>query len=208
MQAPGDTFFIQHIEDVLRHGQRVRGDKVEAVAAEFGQRLGQGVDGTAILQIADHRHVEVFEAALGLLDGEQVEQGLGRVLVSAVASVQYRHAAGEFGRQARGALLRMTHHDGVNVGADDGDGIRQGFPFFAQRGIGAVRKADHAGAQAVHRGFKRETGTGGGFKETAGDNLMLQQLGLRIGFQLCRRRQHQFEVFAAEIVYGNDMFLI
>jgi hypothetical protein len=37
---------------------------------------------------------------------------------------------------------------------------------------------------------------------------MLQQLGLWIGFQLCRRRQHQFEVFAAEIVYGNDMFLI
>ncbi|STW11979.1 Uncharacterised protein [Klebsiella pneumoniae subsp. rhinoscleromatis] len=66
------------------------GDEVEAVAVEFGQRLGQGMDGTAILQIADHRHVEVFEAALGLLNGEQVEQGLGRVLVSAVAGVQYR----------------------------------------------------------------------------------------------------------------------
>jgi hypothetical protein len=60
----------------------------------------------------------------------------------------------------------------------------------------------------VHGGFKREAGAGRGFKETAGDHLMLQQLRLRIGFQFCRGFQNQFQLFAAEIVYGNDMFLI
>lgn len=59
---------------------------------------------------------------------ERVDLHLGTV----DAAIRYREKPGEFGRQARGALLRMTHHDGVDVGADDGDGIRQRFPFFAQ----------------------------------------------------------------------------
>jgi hypothetical protein len=37
---------------------------------------------------------------------------------------------------------------------------------------------------------------------------MLQQFRLRVRFQFSGSRQHQFEFFAAEIVYGNDMFLI
>ncbi len=81
-------------------------------------------------------------------------------------------------------------------------------PFLPSEVLALSEKPTTLAPEAVHRGFKREAGAGRGFKETAGDNLMLQQLGLWIGFQLCRRRQHQFEVFAAEIVYGNDMFLI
>ena len=164
--------------------------------------------GTAIFQVADHRDIEVLKAALSFLNGEQVEQGLRWMLIGAVAGVENRYVAGEFGCQTRGALLRMAHYDSVDVGADNRNGVGQGFAFLTERGVAAVGEADHAGAEAVHRGFKREASTGGGFKETAGDNLMLQQLGLRIGFQLCGCRQHQFEVFAAEIVYGNDMFLI
>ena len=37
---------------------------------------------------------------------KNVAAAVGRVLVSAVAGVQYRHAAGEFGRQARGAYRK------------------------------------------------------------------------------------------------------
>ena len=130
------------------------------------------------------------------------------MLVSAIAGVEDRNTAGKLGRQTRSPFLRVTHHDGVDVGADDRNGVGQGFAFFAQRGVAAIGEAHHAGAEAVHRGFKRQTGTGGGFKETAGDNLMLQQFRLWVRFQFCSGRQDQFEVFSAEIVYGNDMFLI
>ena len=138
MQAPGNAFFVEHIENVLRHGQRVRRDKVEAIAVKFRQRLRQGVDGTAILQVADHRHVKIFQTALRLLNGEEIEQGLRRMLVSAIAGVEYRNTAGELGRQARRAFLRVAHHDSIDVGADDRDGVGQGFAFFAQRGVAAV----------------------------------------------------------------------
>ena len=138
MQAPGNAFFIEHVEDVLRHGQRVRGDKVEAVAVKFRQRLGQGVDGAAIFQVTHHRHVKIFQTTLGLLNGEQIQQGLRRMLVRAVAGVEYRNTAGKLGRQTRRALLRVAHDDSIDIGADDRDGIGQGFAFFAQRGVAAV----------------------------------------------------------------------
>ena len=79
--------------------------------------------------------------------------------------------------------------------------------FFAQRRVAAVRKTHHAGAQAVHGGFKRQACAGRRFKKAAGNHFMLEQLRLWICFQFCSGRQYQFKVFAAEIVYGNDMFL-
>ena len=155
MQAPGDTFFIQHIQNVLRHGQRVRGDEVEAVTFELCQRLGQGVDGAAIFQVTHHGDLQIVQATLRFLNGKQIQQRLGGMLVGTVAGVQYRHVTGELGCQTRGAFLRMAHHDGVNIGADDRNGVGQSFAFFAKRRVAAVRETHHAGAQTVHGGFKR-----------------------------------------------------
>lgn len=76
------------------------------------------MDGAAIFQVADHGDVQVLKRALRLLNGEQIQQGLRRMLVSAVTGVQYRNAAGKFGRQTRRALLRVAHHNRVNVGAN------------------------------------------------------------------------------------------
>lgn len=132
MQVSGDVFFIEYIEDVLWYGQCVWGDEVEVVVVEFGQCLGQGVDGMVIFQIVDYCYVEVFEVVLGFLNGEQVEQGLGWVLVSVVVGVQYWYVVGEFGCQVCGVFLWMMYYDGVDVGVDDGDGICQCFFFFVQ----------------------------------------------------------------------------
>ncbi|MNP53228.1 hypothetical protein D3C76_1476850 [compost metagenome] len=94
------------------------------------------------------------------------------MLVGAVTGVEHRDAAGEFGRQARRAFLRMTHDDGVDVGANHRDGVGQRFAFLAERGVAAVGKTHYRSAQTVHRGFKRQAGTGRGFKEAAGDHLV------------------------------------
>lgn len=56
--------------------------------------------------------------------------------------------------------------------------------------------------------FRRRGGCGGGLEEAARNHLVLQQLRLRIGLQFCRGFQNQFQLFAAEVVYGNDVFLI
>ncbi|MNH36376.1 hypothetical protein D3C79_971600 [compost metagenome] len=95
------------------------------------------------------------------------------MLVGTVTGVEHRNAAGELGRQPRRAFLRVAHHDGIDVGTNHRDGVGQGFAFLAERGIAAVGKAHDRSAQTVHRGFKRQTGTGRGFKEATGDHLVL-----------------------------------
>ena len=122
------------------------------------------------------------------------------MLVRTVAGVENRDSAGELGRQPRRAFLRMTHHDCIDVGADDGNGVGQSFAFFAQRGVTAVRKAHCGRAKAMNCGFKRQAGTGRGLKEAAGDHLVLQQFRLRMGFQLCGGVQCQFQLFTTEVV--------
>ena len=58
---------------------------------EPAQRLHEGMDGAAILEVSDHIHCQSVESALGLLDRIEVEQGLGRMLVGSVAGVDDRH---------------------------------------------------------------------------------------------------------------------
>ena len=62
-----------------------------------------------MLDVADNRDVEALEAAFALHDGEGVAEGLGRMLVLAVARVQDR--AAEVARGERGGTAgrwRMT----------------------------------------------------------------------------------------------------
>lgn len=112
--------------------------KKKAVAVKFRQRTGQGMDGSAIFQVPDHGDVQVLKRALRLLNGEQIQQGLRWVLVGTVTGVQHRDAAGKLGRQTRRALLRVAHHNRVDVGADNRNGIRRGLAFFTQRRVAAV----------------------------------------------------------------------
>ncbi len=130
------------------------------------------------------------------------------MLVCAVACVQYRNTAGKFGREARRAFLRMTHHNRIHIGADNRNGVRQGLAFFAQRCVATVGEAHYRRAQAVDRGFKGEAGTGRGFKEATGHHFMLQQFGLWIRLQARGGRQHQFQFFTVQIVNGNNVLLI
>ena len=82
--------------------------------------------------------MQVFQAALGFLNGKQVEQGLCRMLVRTVTGVDHRHLTGKLRHQPRGPFLRVAHHDGIRVLTDHAHGVRQGFAFFAQRGVTAV----------------------------------------------------------------------
>ena len=162
------------------------------------------MDGSAIFQVADHGDVQVLKRALRLLNGEQIQQGLRRVLVGTVTGVQHRNAAGKLGRQTRRALLRVAHHNRVDVGTDNRNGIRRS--RLLPSDVLLLSEKPTTLAPAVHGGLKGEAGAGRGFKEAARNHLVLQQLRLRIGLQFCRGFQNQFQLFAAEVVYGNDVF--
>ncbi len=183
VDAELNALLFQLFADVIRHRQRFRGDEEEA-AVEQAESLRQRVDGAAVLEVTDEGDVEAVQLALGLADGEEVEQGLGRMLVGAVAAVDDRHA-GELGGEAGSPLFRMTHHHRIGVGADDLDGVSQGLALLGA-GVATVGEADDVAAKALHRGLEGEAGAGGGFEEAAGNQLVFQQAGVGLGLQpLC-----------------------
>ena len=57
------------------HPQLVGSDEVES-GVEVAHGHQQGVDGTAILQVADQEDIQVLQCALCLVDGVEIEHGL------------------------------------------------------------------------------------------------------------------------------------
>ena len=59
----------------FRHFQLIGSDEVES-GVEVTHGHQQGVDGTSVLQVAYQKNVQVFQRALCLVDGVEVEHGL------------------------------------------------------------------------------------------------------------------------------------
>ena len=165
--------FVELFGDVVGHGEAGRGDEDEFGLVPF-HGLGEGVDGAAVFEVAGHGDNELVQPALGFLDGNEVEQGLARMLVGAVAGVDDGHG-GEFGQHAGGAVFGVADDDGVGVAGDDAGSIGQGFAFFGT-GIGTVGKADNFAAEPLYGGFEGEAGAGGGLEEAGADEPAFKQV--------------------------------
>ena len=127
--------------------------------------------GAPVFQIAHHGDFQVFQAALGFVDGYQIQQGLAGVLVGAVARVEHGHMR-KFGGYARRAVLRMALDNRIGVAADDARAVGKRFAFF-RAGVCAIGKADYLAAQALHGGFKRKPRACGRLKKTACDEFAI-----------------------------------
>ena len=148
--------------DVFGHGEAGRGDESEFAVPAF-EGLAEGMDGTAVFEVARHGDFEVVQTALGFVNGNEVEQGLAGVLVGAVAGVD----DGDFGKlggHARRAVFGVALDNGVGVAGNDAGGVGEGFAFF-RAGVRAVGEADDFAAQALYGGFKRQARAGGGFEK-------------------------------------------
>ena len=88
--------------------------------------------GTAIFQVTDHCDVEIVQTPLSFLNREQIQQGLRRMLVGTITGIQYRYIAGKLGGQACRTFLRVAHHNRIDIGTNNRNGIGQRFPFFTQ----------------------------------------------------------------------------
>ena len=88
----------------------------------------QGVDGTAILQVADQEDIQILQRALRLVDGVEVEHRLRGMLVGSVSGIDNGHR-GDFAGISCGTFQKMAHYDDVGVIAYHHDGIFQCFSF-------------------------------------------------------------------------------
>ena len=167
---PRRACFVQLFGNVVGHGERGRRHKGKFAAKAF-KGLGERMHGAPVFQIAHHGDFQVFQAALGFVDGYQIQQGLAGVLVGAVARVEHGHMR-KLGGYARRAVLRMALDNRIGVAADDARAVGKRFAFF-RAGVGAIGKANHLAAQALHGGFKRKPGACGRLKKTACDEFAI-----------------------------------
>ena len=101
-------------------------DEQDADAVELRQQVGQRARGPAVGQVAADGHGEAVDGAEGLMDGVEVQQGLGGVLSGAVAGVDDGHRAVP-GGPLGGADFVVAQRDYVGVVlAQDADGVLPG----------------------------------------------------------------------------------
>ena len=134
------------------------------------------MDRPAKLQVAAEADGQVVEMALFLVDGDEVRQGLGRVVVAAVTAVDHRHQ-GVLRCHQRRTLLGVAHGDDVAVGADHPDGVRHALALGGG-GAGGGGKAQHLSAKGQHGALKAQAGTGGRLKEQRCQDLAVALMGI------------------------------
>ena len=130
----GDGVFVEvgmlHVADAVLlavylvlggHGQLLGCDEVE-LGVEVAHGHEQRVHRASILEVSHEVYVEVFQRALCLVYGVQVEHRLRGVLVGTVAGVDdgYRRY---FAGVACSALEVVAHHDEVGIVAHHHDGV-------------------------------------------------------------------------------------
>ena len=150
------------------------------------------MDRPAKLQVTAEADGQVVEMALLLVDGDEVRQGLGGVVVAAVTGVDYRHQ-GVLRCHQRRALLGVAHGDDVAVGADHPDGVRHALALGGG-GAGGGGESQHLAAQGQHGTLKAQAGAGGGFKEQRRQDLAVALVGV------CGRIRHNVAALFYQLV--------
>lgn len=144
--------------------------------------------------------------AFFLVNGHQVRQRLGGVVVSAVAGVDDRHQR-VHGRHQRRALLGVPHGDDIAVGADHPDGIRHALALGGG-GAGGGGKAQHLSAQRQHGALKAQAGAGGGFKKQRCQNFPVALMGVcgRVGHNVAALLHQCVDLFYRELHNVDQIF--
>ena len=93
------------------------------------EQLDERVDGAAVAEVAGEGDGEAGDGAEFFADGEEVEEGLGRVFEAAVAAVDDGDG-GEFGGRRGAGFGRVAEDDGVAVAAERADSVLQGLAFL------------------------------------------------------------------------------
>ena len=88
------------------------------------------MNGSAELQVTAETYCKVIEASLFTLYRKQIGKRLRRVIVSAVAGIDDRHACIECCYKRR-SLFRVPHCDNIRVAANHFYGIRNALTFGA-----------------------------------------------------------------------------
>ena len=187
--------FIEIVEDVtaplvdIGGEQGGRGAQAD-LCAENVQQADIRAGDARVKDVADDQDALAAHLAPVLSQGEAVQEGLGRVLMHAVAGIDHSQS-GPFREEARRAGRRMAHHHDVRThGRQRASRVRQALAL-RRRGVGDG-EIHHIGAQPLARHLERALGAGRSLEEEVQHRQPLEHIA-----RLVRRAVHRQPVGSA-----------
>ena len=172
-----DLLFVQDLFlNIIRYCQFLWRDQHKADAGVAGEGKDERMNGASEFQVAAQTDGQVVQVTLQAVNGHQVGQCLGRMLVTAVARIDDRNR-GIHRSDHRRTFLWMTHGSDVCKAADDTDGVSNAFTFSSGGRI-CRRKTDHAAAQLQHCRLKAQSGAGAWLIEQGSQFFALADFGI------------------------------
>ncbi len=200
------VFGDQLVDDMLGHAE-ARAGAEEDVRPEPRQGEDERVRRPAVFQVPPEGDLQSLDAVPLLEERIEVAEGLGGMLVAAVAGVDDRYA-GVVGDDLGGAFPRVADDDDVGVAADYPGGI--GDAFALGQGAGAdVRGGDDAAAEPVHGGLEGEARAGARLEEKAGHDLAAAEAVLlaHVGGHFIGQGEKGHYLAVGEVVDGHQISL-
>src|SRR5690348_12801507 len=151
-----------------------RGEELDR-GAEARQRVDEGMDGAAALEVAGNGDLHIAQVLVLRPQREEVAQRLRRMLVAAVAAIDYRDLR-IFGGEPRRTVARMADNDDISVIRDYSYRVGEAFAFCGgtDRRIGA---GDIDAAKPQHGTFERQPCTGRWLVKKAGEDEFRGDVG-------------------------------
>ncbi|KAH3675305.1 hypothetical protein OGATHE_001645 [Ogataea polymorpha] len=106
-------------------------------------------------------------------DGEEVQEGLGRMFSGTIATVNNRNWR-VFGGDICTFLRRMSQDNGVGVAGHGSDGVLQSLALLDRGALFGNR--DNTTAQSLHSSVERRGGSGGWLEKGGGQDAALQHV--------------------------------
>ena len=167
----GDLVLFQHIiADIAGQLQFLGGDqdKLDALVTTHG--FDQRMDSAAVFQVTAQADGQIVQAAQLAVNGQQVCQGLGGMVVAAVTGIDDGNGGSAGGNIGR-ALTGVAHSDDICIAADRLGSIGNALALGSGGGTG-FGEAQYRAAQLQHSRLETQTGTGGGLEKEGCKLLM------------------------------------
>ena len=173
-------------------------DEDEADSAVAAHGFNQGVNRAAVFQVTAQTDGQIIQPAHFPGNGQQVRQGLGGVVVTAVSGVDYGDGGSLRGHE-RSALFRMPHGDDVSVAAENLGGVGYAFAL-GSGGRAGFTEANDAAAQFQHGRLKAQPGAGGRLEEQSGQLFVgtLVLVGFGVGNDILCSSDEPIQFFYAQ----------
>ena len=167
------------------------------------------MDGAAAFQVADEGEYAGCPGAFACpVDGEEIEQGLGRMPAGTVTAAGMTGTRENSERRGAGGApsggASPPHREWEPMILMESARVS---PFLALV-LPPSAKPMMLPPRALDGSFERQSGTGGGLEEAAGDQLVFQQAAVGFGLQPLSGGDHQFHVGPGQIRDGDDVFVI